>query len=493
MRCLALAAALRVRGAETRFVCRSHDGNLNGLVQESGNEIVALPVHNVAGSGAADAGYASWLGAGQSTDAEDTIGALRGHRPVWLVVDHYGLDAEWEHRLRPHVESLLVISDLVDRRHDCEILLNQNPSLVRGDAYAGRVPTTARVLLGPRYAMLRRQFAQNREKVRSRDGRVRRVLVYFGGTDPTNMTGLALEALAAEEFGGLEVDVVVGSNNPHRERLADQADNRSRTRMHGTGADMPELMALADLAIGAGGTTTLERLCLGLPSLVVSIAANQEPSCQALSERRLIKYLGADDSIDVPCMKAALKECLDGGVDLADMSARGRLEVDGLGAERVAELLIPTPASALRLRPAAAGDADVFFAWVNDAEVRRQSFDSDPIDWPTHRAWFSARLASRETRILVLEAAGIPVGQIRFDRDGDATHIDYSIDQAFRGRGWAKRLVMLGLEQMRSGSTKSFVAQVKAGNGASIAVFEGLGFSDRGADVSGLRIFRRDG
>jgi RimJ/RimL family protein N-acetyltransferase len=263
--------------------------------------------------------------------------------------------------------------------------------------------------------------------------------------------------------------------------------------MHWTGADMPELMALADLAIGAGGTTTLERLCLGLPSIVVSIAANQEPSCQALSENGLIKYLGADDSIDVPRMKAALKECLDGGVDLADMSARGRLEVDGLGAERVAEFLIPTPASALRLRPAAEGDADVFFAWVNDAEVRRQSFDSDPIDWPTHRAWLSARLASRNSRILVLEATGIPVGQIRFDCEGDAMHIDYSIDQAFRGRGWAKRLVMLGLEQMRSGSTKSFVAQVKAGNGASIAVFEGLGFSDRGADVSGLRIFRRDG
>lgn len=473
MRCLALAAVLRERGITTPFVCRSDEGNLNGLVLESGHRLLALPA--------------------QAPDAGETIAVVRGERPAWLVVDHYDLDAEWERQLRPHVESLLVISDLVGPQHECDALLNQNPSIAGGNAYDGQVPTGARVLLGPRYALLRRQFARRREMSRDRDGRVRRVLVYFGGTDPTNMTGLAIEALSEEEFDVLEVDVVVGTNNPHRERLAEQANRRARTRMHWAGADMPELMDLADLAIGAGGTTTLERLCLGLPSIVVSIAKNQEPSCEALAHKHLIVYLGVDDSIDVLRMRTALRRCAGGDVDLLDMSVRGRLEVDGRGAERVAEYLTPTPPDALHLRPAGEDDAQILFDWVNDPEVRRQSLDSKAIDWACHCAWFRARLASGDTLIHVLEAAGVPVGQIRFDGSGGRMKIDYSIDRTFRGRGWAKRLVTLGLERMRNAGANAFDADVKATNEASIAVFEGLGFSERSGGIAGMRVFSKDG
>jgi len=491
MRCLTLADRLHDRGADIRFVCREQDGNLNNLLRDRKMPVAVLPAPKRVSEAVGANDYGAWLGVAQEVDAIQTIEALEDARPDWLVVDHYGLDAAWERLLRPHVSEVMVVSDFEGRVHDCDVLLDQNFSNRGRDRYGGQTPEGCRLLLGPRYALLRPEFARDRRSAKVHNGQVHRVFVFFGGTDQGNVTGRALKALSTPEFAELEVDVVVGANNEHGQELRASAAARPRTRLHGPMTQMADLMAGADLAIGAGGGTTWERLCLGVPSIVVSIAANQVPACEALAESGLIHYLGTDSDVGASEICLGIRQCIANPAELAAASARGGATVDGLGAVRVTEVLDPTPVSRLRLRHAKIRDASLYFSWVNDPEVRRQSLNSEPIDWRRHSAWFSARLESGENRLFLMEAGELPVGQIRFDRDGAETTIDYSIDPAFRGRGWARHMLSLGMELIRRGPATVLRAEVKEGNAASIAVFTGLGFSEsRKAGNDGIRVFR---
>lgn len=491
MRCMTLAELLRERGTEASFVCRAHHGNLIELLRNRGFSVAILPAPAHATDRADDEDYAAWLGVSQAEDADQTTAALEGNRPDWLVADHYSLDAAWEKSMRPNASRILVIDDLPNRVHDCDVLLNQNYSSRGPERYAGRIPDGCRLLLGPRYALLRPEFARHAGPVAPSARIVRRIFVFLGGTDQGDVTGLALDALSDAEFAALEVDVVVGANNPHRESLKAKASKRPDTRLHEPATKLAELMVDADVAIGAGGGTTWERLCLGVPSLVASIAANQVPACEALSDDRMIRYLGADTNLTAAAIGAALRALIESPGALTELAERGRQAVDGHGARRVAEFLDPTLPARLQLRPAADRDSHLYLGWVNDAEVRRQSLRSEPIPWARHRDWFAGKLASAQSRLYVMEARELPVGQIRFDRDGVETRIDYSIDPLFRGRGWAVRLVELGLHEMNRDPATTFRADVKESNPASRTVFAKLGFAESGSrSGDGVRVFR---
>lgn len=488
MRCVALAERLQQRGIGVRFVCRRLEGHLESLLRERGHDVTMLPAPRAATTAAADGDYAAWLGVPQATDAEETAAALGHARPDWLVVDHYALGAEWERAMRRHAGRLLAIDDLAGRPHDCDALLDQNFSLAGAGRHAESVPAQCQLLIGPRYALLRPEFTRLRDAARDGAG-VRRVFVFFGGTDPADMTGRALDALSTGEFAGIELDLVTGANYGTREALEQRAGARPRTRVHGASARVADLMREADLAIGAGGGTTWERMCLGLPTLLVSIAENQVAACRDLAAAGLARYLGSDREVDVQDLRDALRACLAAPESLVAQAAAGQALVDGRGAARVAEFMFATLTSALRLRPAVADDAYAYFAWANDPEVRRQSLDTGPIDWNRHRAWFAARLESAASRLYVLEAGELPVGQIRFDHELGETRIDYSIDPLFRGRGWAPALVRLGLREAAARWDGPTVAEVKEGNAASCAVFRKLGFEESHR-VGGLRVFR---
>ena len=476
MRCLTLAEALRERGVDTCFICRDHPGNLIELLRRQAMPVTVLPApEQLPNVNSED--YASWLGVTQAEDAEQTIEALFGDRPDWLVVDHYGLDADWEQRLRPHTVKVMVIDDLADRRHDCDLLLNQNYSEGGENRYSDFVPENCRLLLGPRYALLRPEYAAYRRTLQPRKGVVRRVLVFFGGSDSHNMTRLALEALSAPEFQHLEVDVVVGANNAHRVALEEQVLARPLTNMYGARPHLADLMAHADLAIGAGGGTTWERICLGLPSLVVSIADNQRPACEALARAELIQYIGSFRDARSKDLVEALKRSIGNRERLLTCSTQSQLLVDGLGALRLAEVLDQTPANKLRLRPACPDDIGLYFNWATDPEVRRQALHSEPISCKGHQEWFASKLADPQSRLFVLLAGTLPVGQIRFDRQGDEAQIDYSLDALVRGRGWGAQLVAMGSALLQQSEPVRIRAEVKADNYSSRAVFVRLGFS----------------
>lgn len=479
IRCLTLAEALRQRGVEIGFICRDHPGNLLTLLRQKEIPVTVLPAPGLIQAASGES-YAAWLGVTQVEDARQTIAALTDRAIDCLVVDHYGLDVAWEVLVRPHVKKLMVIDDLANRHHDCDVLLDQNFSDEGEARYTGLVSQECRLLVGPRYALLNPEYALFRTKPNARDGGVSRIFVYFGGSDPQNMTGVALNALSLPALCHLAVDVVLGANNVSRAALDEQAANRGGVRIFGPRPHLADIMMQADLAIGAGGTTTWERMCLGLPSVVVSIAENQRPGAKALAKAGLIQYAGHYHDATSTVLAGLIAQQVRQPVELAETSRLSQLQVDGLGVFRVVEVLCPTDVQATKLRLACANDVGHFFTWANDPLVRVNAHNDATIPWNTHQVWFGNKMRCADCSLYVLEADGLPVGQIRFDRAGDEALIDYSLDTIVRGRDWGRSLISLGIEKIwKAWPALRLRAEVKASNTASAAVFRRMGFSEQ--------------
>jgi UDP-2,4-diacetamido-2,4,6-trideoxy-beta-L-altropyranose hydrolase len=341
MRCLTLAGTLREQGLMTTFVCREHPGNLCDFIEAQGFPVSRLPMPGAALSTGAGAGYAAWLGGTWADDAAQTRALIEqaGARPHWLVVDHYGLDARWENSLKASVGRVMVIDDLADRPHDADLLLDQNLYPDMHARYAGLVKEDCIQLLGPGHALLRPEFIEARAQLRVRDGSIRRVLVFFGGSDATNQTAKALDAMAVLDLPGVDVDIVVGAANTRREVLATRCAGLPAVRFHCQVAHMAELMSAADLSLGAGGSTTWERCATGLPALVISVADNQVAIARGVDQARAQRYLGADHEVSARMLASAIAALRENPGALRDMSTSALALVDARGTDRVVAAL----------------------------------------------------------------------------------------------------------------------------------------------------------
>jgi UDP-2,4-diacetamido-2,4,6-trideoxy-beta-L-altropyranose hydrolase len=271
------------------------------------------------------------------SDAAETIAAIEdsGGKPDWLIVDHYAIDAQWERALRPHTGHLMVIDDLADRDHDCDLLLDQNLVADFESRYARRIPQGANSLLGPRYALLQPIYADLHKIARPRTGPVRRILVYFGASDLPDLTGRVLSAFLTLCRAEISLDVVIGLVNPHRSMIEQLAAGHTNIVLHYNLPSLATLMVAADVAIGAGGATSWERLCLTLPAIVVTLADNQIPVAQELSRRGLIRWLGDESAVSIATIVEAIEEALTYPAWTADID---RL-VDGIGTARVISVM----------------------------------------------------------------------------------------------------------------------------------------------------------
>lgn len=321
MRCLTLADELRQQGSDVAFVCREHAGNLIALIEGKGYPVMHLQQLNGYVSKPDDLIHAEWLGVSWQQDALETINALGNTQPQWLIVDHYALDHRWEKELRPYADKIMVIDDLADRPHDCDLLLDQNLYLSMETRYENLVPGNCRKLLGPKYALLRPEFSAARKSLPQRDGHVRRILVFFGGVDPTNETEKALHALISifDQLVEVEVDVVVGGRNTHKEQIQNICATHEGFHYHCQVDNMAELMAAADLAIGAGGSTTWERCSLALPSITMIIAYNQRETTAAVAAAGAALNLGWYENVNEEVLAAAVSSLLQNASALREM------------------------------------------------------------------------------------------------------------------------------------------------------------------------------
>ena len=481
MRCLTLADALKSQGAYIRFVSRNLPAHLSEMLKAKGMDFVALP-NDVVDERGGDLAHSQWLCASQTQDAHATVQALSDKQWDWIVVDHFALDARWDTAARGCAKKILVIDDIADRQHDCDVLLDQNFYSDMHSRYNDKVPAHCVKLLGPRYALLRDEFRQLRARIQPRTGAVKKILVFFGGVDADNYTGLALEALEKLANKSIKIDVVIGVQHPCREQIQ-QTCIVQGFECHVQTTRMAELMAEADLAIGAGGSASWERCCLGLPALSICIADNQRRQISDAAEAGLL-YAPSSECVLVDMIEHH-SECLLENASLLKLISRTAMDaVDGLGALRVVSVIESpkTDADNVYVRLALADDAAAVWPWRNSESTRRYFFDPSPVGLDTHVAWWKRSLVDPKRVLLIGSLGGRTFGVIRFDFDtSESAVISIYLDPAMTGKGMGRTLLLAGLSWLRENhpETNSVSAEILPENSASVRVFQSTGFSEQ--------------
>ncbi len=341
MRCLTLAKRLSQKGISISFVCRDFEGNMTSIIREQGYGLHLLRRPSNEGLNQNQDLYRQWLGVDVVYDASETIRTCAADPPIdWLIVDHYALDLAWELQMRNVVDSIFVIDDLANRHHEANILLDQNLYHNMYERYCGLVPSSTKLLLGPQFALLRPEFQIEHNKRRIRDGMIRRILVFFGGVDASNETEKAIVAIEMLHLD-ITVDVVVSKVNLHLERIRSICATKKTVNFYCQVNNMAELMGKADLAIGAGGTTTWERCYLGLPSFITVLADNQVEVSESVDKAKAAVNLGWFTEITSDSLANSLRVALNSPDMMQEMSRNARaLMGDGCGAERVSSIIL---------------------------------------------------------------------------------------------------------------------------------------------------------
>lgn len=326
MRCAALAQALQRYGADAFFLCRELPDPLEQWLKQRRIHVLRL-------------------------QSEHSLSEIKTHLTArqadWLVVDHYRLDEQFESSLRPWVQKIFVIDDLADRKHDCDLLLDQNLYDAMETRYKTLVPPHCRQLLGPGYALLREEFSEQRTLLQRRFDSFQRILISFGGSDEGNETGKVLEALlslsAQNLLQDISIDVITGTANPNQAQLQNLANTLPHCSVHTHVDNIAERMSRADLFIGAGGTTTWERCCLGLPAIIITIADNQEALSITAHKQDLAVYLGRSQEIMPTDIINAVLHLKNTPALRSAISQNGMQTVEGQGCQRVAKALLEFP------------------------------------------------------------------------------------------------------------------------------------------------------
>jgi UDP-2,4-diacetamido-2,4,6-trideoxy-beta-L-altropyranose hydrolase len=298
MRCLTLAGELSANGVACEFICREHPGHLNAFIRDKGHKVHCLAM------GHAEAGHLRhglWLGATQAQDAEACLPILLDFDPDWLVVDHYALDAHWESAVLGHCKQLMVIDDLADRKHTCHTLLDQTLGRTESD-YRHLLTLQTQLLCGAEYALLRPEFLALRpfSLARRKNPQLKKLLISVGGVDKDNLSSELMKILRRSALPfECEIHVIMGTTAPHLSQIMTDAENMPWTTQVLVGvSNMAEWMANCDLAIGAAGSTSWERCCLGLPTIMITLAENQILIAKNLAEAgaaAVVKSVGALD------------------------------------------------------------------------------------------------------------------------------------------------------------------------------------------------------
>jgi UDP-2,4-diacetamido-2,4,6-trideoxy-beta-L-altropyranose hydrolase len=463
MRCLALAQAFQEGGGRACVAMAVSTPAVEGRFAACGVDLTRI-----------DAVPGSEEDAGAVADLARHTGA------ACVAVDGYHFGAGYQRALKSAGLGLLCIDDYGHASYYCaDLIANQN--LYAGEAlYSNREPYT-QLLLGTGYALLRREFWPWAGWQRKVSARAHRVLVTLGGADPANTTRQVIEAMQRVRVPGLQVRVAVGGSSPHLAALQawEHGGLAGRLSLSVDAPNMPELMAWADVAVSAAGTTCWELALMQLPALLLVLAENQRPNAEALSAHGAAVNLGWHADLS-PVDLAGAVEGLLGSLALRQHMSRqaGRL-VDGRGGQRVVDQVRQF---AVCVRPAAPGDRGTLFRWANDPLTRQMSFRPEPIPWPDHVAWFDRVVGDPDVLLLVAEKwapeGWTGVGQVRIDGDGS---VGISVAPDHRGRGLSRPVLQAAVGAFRARfPERGLVAYVKPENAPSHRIFAQAGFQQVG-------------
>lgn len=462
MRCLALAQAWQDAGGVAHFAAVDIPDGLAGRLASEGMTLHRLNVTP-----------------GGPEDAAQTVALALRLGATWVVEDGYCFDADYQRAIKDAGLRLLVIDDYGHAGHYwADLVLNQN-AYIDGSLYYSRREPITRLLLGAQYVLLRREFLRWRDWQRSIPKIARKVLVTLGGSDPANATQKAVEALAEMPVDDFEAVVVVGGANPHVSALELAVSDSSRNiRIEHNVTDMPPLMAWADLAVSAAGSTCWELAYMGLPAVVTVLAENQAPVAKALSAAGSVVSLGWHTSLEKQAISNALVRILHDQELRTRLSQNVRELVDGHGPKRVVRRMSQLE---IRLRPAQADDCRMIWNWTNDPINRTASFASELIPWESHEVWFEQRLSDPRCLFYIAkDGEGTPVGQVRYQIDGQEATISVSVAPEQRGRGSGSHIIYVATRQACEIKSLLVVhAYIKPDNLASARAFVNAGFVEQ--------------
>ena len=435
MRCLALAESWHCQGGRTTLLTSLLNPDLRQRTETLGIGLVEIPRPHP-----------------DTADLRTTLCALdrvsrdRAELP-WVVLDGYHFDTAYQSLLRLAGCRLMVIDDTGHLpRYDADIIVNHQLDAQR---LAYNCAPDTLLLLGTRFALLRPEFERCHGMVRHCPEIARKVIVSLGGTDAENTTLKIIEALEQISIPDFEAKVVVGPLDPHFAELERTTRCLSSRFCLETGVTDPgSLMAWADLAVTAGGTTSWELASMKVPALIFILAENQAGSAKALDAFGAARCLGRPGNLNREEIADAIWCLMHDKEDRQRMSKRGEVLFDGRGVERVQEIMLRgTSDSALRLRAAEQQDSLLLWQWANDSLTGSKSGASEPVSWVIHEAWYTEKLASPDTRFWILESRHVPVGQIRYQRtDAGTAQITFSVASAYRGKGFGTQLLRLSAD-----------------------------------------------
>jgi UDP-2,4-diacetamido-2,4,6-trideoxy-beta-L-altropyranose hydrolase len=456
MRCLALAQAWQDRGGQCVFAMAESTPAVERRLRDEGMEVEKFRVC-----------------AGSNEDAKQALFIAGKRDAAWIVADGYHFGAEYQAAIKAAGLKLLLMDDNVHaERYSADLVLNHN--LHSSESLYGRREPYTRLLLGPRYAMLRREFRSWRKWRREIPANGRKILVTMGGSDPDNVTIKVIEAIQRLANANLETVVLLGSSNPHLRPVKAAIGKQPQSmRVVCDATNVAEWMAWADVAVAGAGTTFWEMCFLGLPGILLVLAENQQRVAEAAHEMGIAWSLGAGKDASAPAIGSKLAEFLATHEQRRSQSDKGRTVVDGFGAERVVTFL-----SDLELRRAVASDCEVFWEWANDPEARAASFRNHAISWEGHKAWFQDKLADPKAVLYTAaNGGGAPVGHVRYQIEGKRAVLSINLDARFRGCGWGGKMLAAATERFfRESEVEVIDAYVKPANQASMKLFAGASF-----------------
>ncbi len=448
MRCLTLAEVLKENGANVEFICRKHKGHLIDKIRSNDFTVFGLELsaENTVDNKML---HSHWLGTTQQQDARDCISILQKTKVDWLIVDHYGIDKDWQQDLKDYYDRLMVIDDLADRKHQCNILLDQTFGRQPKD-YKKLVPKSCELLLGSQYALLRPEFIKWREYSLQRRKHLefKQLLINMGGVDVDNVTWEVLEELRTCNLPcDINITVVMGGSAPHLESTRAKVDTLPYKTVVKIDVDnMAEIMANSDMAIGAAGTTTWERCCLGLPTIQIVIADNQ------IDIARNLDSINAIQLINNPHQ---LSRNIDSMLQSIDkMSLVSSSLVDGKGSAKVAKFINSREnyVDSFFMRPAELIDTNFVYS-MQTKEIRKYFIDPEIPSLDKHIKWFQNIINSLTSQLFILMLGALKIGVLRVDNiEGGELEISIIISPNYSGKGLAKQALQ-EIESLTPGRT----------------------------------------
>lgn len=479
MRCLTLAGVLKNQGAEVSFICREHKGNLIHYIEEKGYFVSRLdnPFSNTGIPNKLDNSslvHAGWLGSTQKEDAKACDSILETIIPDWLIVDHYAIDYRWQIKLKKHYKSLMVIDDLADRKHECNLLLDQTFGR-KEDDYNNLIPKDCIFLSGAQYALLRPEFLEWRKYSLQRrtTPELKNILINMGGIDQDNVTGQVLHILKTCVLPEiLTVTVIIGAASPNIESVKKLAMAMPiKTEVKVSVNNIAELMANADLAIGAAGSTTWERCCLGLPSIQIVIADNQKIIAKNLTKMNVIQCV--ENLADLPSL---LNEIVK---RLRKFSVLSSSITDGSGGDNVYNYLISNTSTneKITLKPVELDDCEYIYS-LQTTDARKYSINPVKPIWKEHLNWFKKTMNDDFSILFIIMLGKKFAGMLRLDNiDDKEIEISIIISPDYSGQGIAKKSLKQAIKLQPKAR---FKAAIHKENIPSQHVFEKTGFNKVG-------------